>query len=245
MKGLDSRLSSCLYYKAIGAVRDCDTEKANFLVGAISFDDWKRTVKIDRYASPGAEYRALFVNKVDLNLTRDHHSVSHLDSTAGYVCNHLGPQPTASDPTGLFPPPEEIDKVIDNAFNGKDQVACVAMDYSVVPNDVNNGQRFVRFFIFGPSGELLPSVNLDGRGEKFVPGACVACHGGNNYAGRFPDDRRISAQPDLQAHFLPFDIANFAFSRRPGFTQPDQEEVIYQLTKTCSRLMGRQTKLKR
>jgi hypothetical protein len=218
MKGLDTRLSGCLYYKTIGAVWDCDTTKENFLVGAVSFEDWKRTVKIDRFAPPGAEYRALFVNRVDLNLTREHHSVSHLESTAGYVCNHLGPQgPTQAD----------VDKAIENAAAGKDLVACVAMDYTFAPG-VNNGKPFTRFLIFGPSGELLPSVNLDGRGEKFVPGTCVVCHGGNKYAGKFPEDKTGTA--DLDAHFLPFDTGNFEFhSSRPGFRKPDQQEAIYQL----------------
>jgi hypothetical protein len=114
-------------------------------------------------------------NWLDLNLTRDHHSVSYksasnlLGGTAGYVCNHLGPQPTATNPTGLFPTQDEIDKLIDNAVAGKDLVACVAMDY-MVATDVNNDQPFVRFFIFGPSGDLLSSVNLDGREKSSFPG---------------------------------------------------------------------------
>jgi hypothetical protein len=152
MKGLDTRLSGCLYYKAIGAVRDCETKDpdkiGNFKEGAISFEDWKRTVRIDQYAPPGTkQYRAVFVNRVDLNLTRDHHSVSYnsmsnpMGATAGYVCNHLGPQRTPADPTSLDPTQDEINKVIDDAVAGKNLVACVAMDYSVSPN-VNNNMPF-------------------------------------------------------------------------------------------------------
>jgi hypothetical protein len=103
------------------------------------------------------------------------------------------------------------------------------MDYSVTPG-VNNNQPFTRFLIFGPSGDLLPSVNLDGRGEKFVPGTCTVCHGGNKYAGKFPEDKTGTA--DLEAHFLPFDIGNFEFSKRPGWpalTKEAQQEAIYQL----------------
>src|SRR5262249_5138468 len=148
MKGLDTRLSGCQYYKTVGAVRDCDAE-GSFQGGAISFDDWKRTVKIDQYASPGtSQYSAFFLNKVDLNLTREHHSVSYGSSaTAGYVCNHLGPQPTDTDPSGLFPTQDEIDKTIENAEAGKNLVACVAMDYSVAAG-VNNDKPFTRFLIF-------------------------------------------------------------------------------------------------
>jgi mono/diheme cytochrome c family protein len=76
--------------------------------------------------------------------------------------------------------------------------------------------------IFGPNGELLPSVNLDGRGEKFVPGACVACHGGRGYLDikdaknnpfAFPDARSpLHSGGDLGAYFLPFDVGNFTFA---------------------------------
>jgi len=235
MKGLDTRLSGCLYYKAIGAVKDCDAQ-GDFRGGAVSFEDWKRTVKIDQYAPSGtAQYRAVFVNRVDLNLTRDHHSVSYPHSalypgttgpTAGYVCNHVGPP---FDPTGSSPTHQnEVNTAIDNAVAGKNLVACVAMDYTVAPG-VNNNQPFTRFLIFGPSGDLLPSVNLDGRGEKFVPGTCTVCHGGNRYAGKFPEDKTGTA--DLEAHFLPFDIGNFEFHTPgwPALTKEAQQEAIYQL----------------
>ena len=121
MKGLDTRLSGCQYYKAVGAVRDCDAE-GNFQGGTISFEDWKRTVKIDPYASPGTpQYKAIFINQVDLNLTRNHHSVSHPGgATAGYVCNHPGTPPIGQDPTAaLFPTQDTIDKTIENAAAGK------------------------------------------------------------------------------------------------------------------------------
>ncbi len=158
----------------------CDDE-GNFS-GAINVEDWRRTVKIGAYATPGTpEYAATYINQVDLNLTRNHHSISYGPSdTAAYVCNHLGPP-------SLDSTQDEINTAIDNAVNNKNLVACVMMDYMVSPG-VNGDQPFTRFLIFGPSGELLPSINLDGRREKFVPGVCVACHGGDKYAGKFPED---------------------------------------------------------
>ena len=228
MKGLDTRRSGCQYYKAVGAVRDCDAD-GNFQGGAISFEDWKRAVKIDQYAPSGTTFKAVFINQVDLNLTRDHHSVSHPGgATAGYVCNHPGaPQVGQNPATALFPTRETIDKTIEDVAAGKNLVACVAMDYSAAPG-VNEGKPFTRFLIFGPSGELLPSVNLDGRGEKFVPGTCVACHGGNKYAGKFPEDGTGPA--NIEARFLPFDIRAFAFhSSRQGLTKGGQEEAIFKL----------------
>jgi hypothetical protein len=217
-KGVDSRLGACQYYKAVGAVTGCDT--IGNQSGAISFEDWKQTVKIDKYAAPSVpEYTAAYVNKMDLNLTRVHHSISYgQNQTAAYVCNHLGP------PFSLVTAQGDIDIAIDNAVNGKNLVACVAMDYTVTPG-VNGGQPFTRFLIFGPGGQLLPSVNLDGRREKFVPGTCVVCHGGDHYAGKFPEDG--SGFANVGGHFLPYDTGNFEFSSKAGLTEPDQEQAIY------------------
>ena len=74
-KGLDSRVSACLYYKAVGAVTGCD--RSGNLIGAVRFDDWKRTVQMEPYIPQGGptEYVATYINKSDLNLTRNHHSI--------------------------------------------------------------------------------------------------------------------------------------------------------------------------
>ena len=219
-KGIDTQLGACMYYKAVGAVRSCDA--VGNPSGAISFDDWKRTVKIGPYATPGTtEYTATYVNRVDLNLTRDHHSISYgSNQTAAYVCNYLGP------PFALVNAQADIDTAVGNATNGKNLVACVAMDWAVTAG-VNGDAPFTRFLIFGPSGQLLLSINLDGRGEKYVPGSCVACHGGDHYAGKFPEDG--SGKANVGGHFLPYDIGNFLFSSVTGLRQVDQEAAIYQL----------------
>lgn len=219
-KGLDSRIGACQYYKSVGAVTGCDA--SGNLSSPISFEDWKRTVKIDSYAVPGVpQPTATYINKMDLNLTRVHKSISYgPNQTAAYVCNHLGPT------FSLVTAQSDIDTAIDNAVNGKNLVACVAMDYSVT-HGVNGDQPSIRFLIFGPSGQLLPSVNLDGRREKFVPGTCVVCHGGDHYAGKFPEDG--SGFANVGGHFLPYDTGNFEFSSKAGLTEADQEQSIYVL----------------
>jgi hypothetical protein len=214
-KGLDTRIEACQYYVAIGATKSCSA--AGDLVGSISFDDWQRMVKMGKYAVGATEYVATYVNKVDLNLTRVHHSISYgSNNTAAYVCNHLGP---ASDSQA------DINTAVANAAANLNLVACVAMDY-MVHTGVNGGVPFTRFYIFGPSGQLLPSVNLDTRREKFVPGTCVVCHGGDHYAGNFPKGGK---SPDVGGHFLPYDAGNFEFSSKSGFTEANQEAAIYSL----------------
>jgi mono/diheme cytochrome c family protein len=220
--GLDSRISACQYYKAIGATAGCGPDGA--LESPISFADWRKQVRIDEFAPAGSPptYTAQFINKVDLNLARAHHSISYgPGDVAAYVCNHLGP--TVLDPSQNQDAPNNpsIDTVVANMVAGKNLVACVAMDYISWPG-VNDGKPFTRFLIFGPSGQLLPSVNLDGRAEKFVPGACVVCHGGDHYAGAFPSDG--TGSPDIGSHFLPYDTGNFFFSDVKGLTEADQTD---------------------
>lgn len=218
-KGIDDRQSACQYYRAIGAVRGCD--RRGNLIGAISFDDWKRTTHMAPFTLNGQpELQAAYVNRIDLNLTRHHHAISYgPTNTAAYVCNHQGP------PFDSKQGDAAVDAAIANALAGLDEIACVAMDYMVTPG-VNGGSPFVRVLIFAPGGQLLPSINLDGRGEKFVPGSCVACHGGTNYAGSFSDSQSGQALPDIGAHFLPFDAGNFLYSTRAGLREPDQEAAL-------------------
>lgn len=219
-KGLDSRLGACQYYKSIGAVKDCGPNGE--LLTPISFADWKRAVKLGKYAKGGVPtFHASYITKVDLNLARVHQSISYgPNNTAAVVCNHLG----ASD---FFNPAQsDIDNAVLNAVANKDLVACVAMDY-MVSSGVNNSQPFIRFLIFGPSGQLLPSVNLDGRREKFVPGTCVVCHGGDHYAGKFREDGSGSA--NVGGHLLPYDVGNFEFASKPGLQKCAQEDQLFHL----------------
>jgi hypothetical protein len=232
-KGIDTRVGACQYYKAIGGVQNCDSH-GNFMGARLTYDEWQRMEGIGPFAKAGTpQYKALYINKVDLNLTRDHTSISYSpNQTAAVVCNHLGPP--ANTPAQLMNPSStDIETAISNTANGKNLVACVAMDYQAYPG-VNNGQPFTRFFIFGPDGSLLPSINLDGRSEKYVPGTCIVCHGGDHYALKFPEDG--SGPANVGGHFLPYDVGNFEFSQtQAGLTEPEQREQIYHLNQNVLR----------
>ena len=60
-----------------------------------------------------------------------------------------------------------------------------------------------------------------------MPGACVACHGGSTYNGRFP--RAATASPFLGARFLPFDTGNYLFSSKSSLSEASQSEAFFQL----------------
>jgi hypothetical protein len=227
VKGLDTRLGTCLYYKSVGAVKACDSQ-GNF-AGAITFKDWRHAVRIGEFAVNNVPtFTAAYINKVDLNLARVQESITYgPNKTAGVVCNHLGP-PGGTPQQLMAPSQADVDAAVDNAVNNKNLVACVAMDYTAT-SGVNGGAPFIRFLIFGPSGDLLPSINLDGRREKFVPGTCVVCHGGDHFAGKFPEDG--SGAANVGGHFLPYDLGNFEFSSKPGLTKADQQLALYNLNR--------------
>ena len=211
-KGADTRLSACLYYRALGAVADCDAQGNP--VQPISFDDWQRSNGFGSAADVHADY----INQHDLNLVRRMTATRNArGGIAFYVCNAPGPDEQSQ---------KEIDQVLHDAIDSKNLVACVAMEYTPVTG-ANGGQPFTKFFTFGPSGNLLLSVNLDGRGEKYMPGSCVACHGGTTYNGRFPEQQ--TASPFLGARFLPFDTGNYLFASDASLSEAAQSEAFFKL----------------
>ena len=216
-KGHDTRLSACLYYQSIGAVAGCDAQ--GDLQDPITLDDWKRQHAFKPYDNGNTEVAAVYINRMDLNLVRRMNATQTApDNIAFVVCNHPGPEGSSQ---------REVDEVIDIGLADQKRVACVAMEWSTSPG-VNGGQPFTKFLTFGPDGALLPSINLDGRGEKYMPGACVACHGGTQYNGRFAA-RGVVPSPYLGAGFLPFDTGNYLFGSSSGLSEAEQSRAIHDL----------------
>lgn len=215
-KGRDTRLSACMYYRSLGATKDCDSQ--GNLITPISFDDWKRQHRFKPYNGANSEVSANYINQRDLNLVRRMVATqSAPDNIAFYVCNHPGPDKANQ---------AEVDERLSVGLGEKNQIACVAMEWSKTPG-VNGDQPFTKFLTFAPDGSLIPSVNLDGRGEKFMPGACVACHGGTQYNGRFPEKGNPS--PYLGSGFLPFDTGNFLFGSASELSEQAQADAFYML----------------
>jgi hypothetical protein len=224
-KGTDSALSACRYYRSIGAVADCDADGR--MQGAISFDDWKKRHGFAPHAQGNPQVAATYINQRDLNLVRRMVATRTPDGDiAFYVCNNPGPDGRSQ---------AEVNEVVDFGLAGERQVACVAMEWSRTAG-VNGNSPFTKFLTFAPDGSLQRSVNLDGRGEKFMPGACVACHGGSRIGSRFPENGNPS--PLLGARFLPFDTGNYLFSTRSGFSESSQHAAFHELNKLVAATEG-------
>jgi hypothetical protein len=217
-KGTDTARSACMYYRSIGAVSGCDAQGR--LQNPISFDDWKKHHQFAPYANGNSEVAATYINQRDLNLVRRMFATRVSDTqVAFYVCNNPGPETRSQ---------AEVDDVIRFGLANERRVACVAMEWSVTPG-VNGDAPFTKFLTFGPDGSLIPSVNLDGRGEKFMPGACIACHGGAQIGGRFPESGNPS--PFLGSRFLGFDTGNYRFSTQAELTEPRQSDALRELNR--------------
>jgi hypothetical protein len=102
-----------------------------------------------------------------------------------------------------------------------------AIEFSPGPN---GGPSYAKFFQFNPvTGARELTVNIDGRGDKAMPGPCISCHGGRadplTASGLFPLPANLAAQRrgDTQARLMPLEVDTFAFSTTPGFTRTEQE----------------------
>ncbi|MEQ1813653.1 MAG: hypothetical protein ABL860_04275 [Candidatus Nitrotoga sp.] len=105
--------------------------------------------------------------------------------------------------------------------------------------------KFAKFYTFHPTtGARLLEANLDGRGNKAMPGICISCHGGRAYPltpatgsstskALFPVIGSTASQKrgDVEAHLQPFDVGSFGFSTVPGYTRADQEVKLKAINK--------------
>jgi len=212
--GADTAKSACAYYLDLGFAAACN---GNDMTTAISFQEWKDGWGFDKPKHASKQVRAVYTNEVDLNLQRDMNAIHRgARGAAFYVCNYPVADPQLPD-----------DPDLTRAIDGEALVACVAMEYSVTPG-VNGGEKFTKFLVFDPTGRLTRFVNLDGRGEKLVPGACVVCHGATPGYSRYPETPG-TGDPALGASFLPFDLDNYAFSTLAGFTRSAQQDELRKL----------------
>lgn len=111
-----------------------------------------------------------------------------------------------------------------------------AIEFSQGP--AGTGRRFTKFFAFNAStGARELMIDMDGRGEKAMPGPCITCHAGRGDALRPAADAfgppfpRIANSPtgqhgDVLGHMHPLEADQFDFSSSPGFTRAEQEATI-------------------
>jgi mono/diheme cytochrome c family protein len=120
--------------------------------------------------------------------------------------------------------------------NTKWHIGTNGIEFSPGPGGV---VKFAKFFSFDPNtGARLLAGDLDGRGNKAMPGICINCHGGR--ADPLTPADAATGKPlfplvqnsvslkrgDTQARLQMFAVGSFDFSALPGFTRTDQEAAL-------------------
>jgi hypothetical protein len=133
----------------------------------------------------GDDAQASYFNAGDLEFGRSMHMKKRSDGGIAYYVTN-------------YPDAEK-------AFSGADKIATVAMEYSRYPLGVGN-PKFTKFYVFDKDDQLINRAELDNRGDKFVPGLCIVCHGGSK-----PADI-AAANGNTDSKFIPFDLKSFDIS---------------------------------
>lgn len=121
-------------------------------------------------------------------------------------------------------------------------VGTNAIEFSPGPN---GGASFAKFYTFAPSGARLLAANLDGRGNKAMPGICINCHGGR--ADPLTPVDLVSGKPlfplvansvsqhrgDTQARLHMLNVDHLDFSASAPYRRTDLEAVL----KTINRMV--------
>ncbi|HKR36468.1 MAG TPA: hypothetical protein VJT10_16610 [Steroidobacteraceae bacterium] len=211
----DTKESAAAYYRAID-IPDDASKKSTFLgwLKANAFLPDTPGGAIDWAAvASGSDAHATYVNNFDLGFGRDMYvrktRCQGNDCDLASVVINYGSLEAAAKKLGP-------------------QLA-VAMEYS---RRGDTGPRFVKFYTYAPDVRCDPrndpdcsqfhrvsSANLDGRGEKYLPGACTICHGGTplkfnnaNVDEQYGQRSAEAARGDVNAAFLPWDLKSFLFS---------------------------------
>ena len=200
--------------------------KANgFLAQSATAIDWAAVAS-------GSDAHAIYVNNFDLGFGRD----MYARKRCGSVPN---PQPGDCDVASVVINYGSLEA----AAKKLGPQLAVAMEYS---RTGDAGARFVKFYTFAPDTRCSPasptaggctqfrrvlSSNLDGRGEKFMPGGCTICHGGTPLGLDAQDATRYAAGGDVNSAFLPWDSKALLFSddAEAGFVDDATNAVHHQL----------------
>jgi hypothetical protein len=227
----DTRESAEAYYRTI----DPD---ATVFARKQTFSGWLRATGFTTGATDwasvlsGSSAHAVYLNNFDLGFGRD------MYMRIG-TCDD-GDAPRLGDPAPL--PRSRIGQCdiygvvvnyasLEAAAKKIGPILAVAMEYTRVDPDgdgelIGDGPRITKFYTYAPDrkGDFrrVLSANLDGRGEKFMPGVCTVCHGGTPGgvdADTNGDGQKVYANGgDLNSGFLSWDLDAFKYSDDRSFS---------------------------
>lgn len=132
-------------------------------------------------------------------------------------------------------------------FSGSSCISDVDLPPSAGPATgfCSSTTRFAKFYTFHPkTGQRLLEAQLDGRGNKAMPGICISCHGGRGdpltpVAGSVNGKQYFSLvhntasqkRGDVMANLQPLMVDTLGYSSRAGYTRAEQEANLKSINK--------------
>ncbi len=221
VKQTDTRAYADAYYAAIDPTNAKDT-----------LAKWKAANNFDSGA--GTQVSVVFGDKRDLGYGRRMTVRQNPDGTSAYLVENYLIQAGAAyaySPLNL-----EAAIVRDQRW----LLGYNTIEFSPGPN---SGVSFAKFYNFNAkTGLRETTVDLDGRGEKAMPGPCITCHGGRGDALTPPDAtgkprfNLVSNGPsntrgDVRAQLHPFEADAFDYSKTAGYSRAEQEAALKTINK--------------
>ncbi|MEJ2645140.1 MAG: hypothetical protein P8180_09440 [Gammaproteobacteria bacterium] len=179
--------------------------------------DWKA----ENGFQNGFEVHATFRDAKDLGYGRDMYARHRSDGGVAIYVNNYLVELEPGDATSYGP------LNLDAAIN-QDQrylIGTNAIEFSPDPQDTSH--RIAKFFTFGTPDangvqHRMTAIDIDGRGVKHMPTACLVCHGGTMYPVDGSFDPISVKSPKL--HMIEQDTLQF--SALTGFRESDQQAAI-------------------
>ena len=229
----DTRASAVAYYRTIddAAAHAAKATLSGWLAQAgfpSGSTDWGAMREALRRSTTGAH--AVYLNNFDLGFGRDMYA-------------RLGACDDGTTPASLSDAEQgacDVYSVVINygsleaAARNLQPIVAVAMEHTLAPG--SGARRITKFYTYAPDRQgdfrRVLSIDLDGRGEKFLPGACTVCHGGTPRGLDASDPSRYGNRADVGAAFLPWDLdsllysdtdPSFSSARDPDFPESERE----------------------
>ena len=210
--GVESKASAQNYY-------DCIDPSSQ----AVTLDSWRIQAGMTDLSDPSIVH-ARYVNNYDLGFGRDMYvREDGAGNLYSYVVNHPS---------------------LESLIKGSGEFATVVMEYSAAPTGrcdapgASATDKIVKFYAYSPdsaSGEMVRTLsqNFDGRGERFLPGVCTACHDGDinlirDFGPIDPVSRATrvladipASSTDFDATFMPWDLDSLLYAKAVDTTRVD------------------------
>src|SRR5712691_5572815 len=219
------------YYRAIDQGNAKDT-----------IDKWK-TANLFGTTGNGTEHLAVFRDVKDLGYGRRMTGRMNADGSVAFYVENYNVTPGGSTQYSS-------DLNVDAAIRRDTQwhVGTNAIEWSTAPCIAgvdpadcvgnSNNVKFAKYYNFSSAdGTRQLAVDLDGKGQKAMPGPCITCHGGRgdpltpaDISGnpRFPlvENSLSRKRGDVEAKLHGMNVDSFGYSSQAGYTKADQQAFL-------------------